>query len=270
MKKILLLFDGPNFSEGAFQYVQHLHRLSPVLVTGVFFPQPTAAGLWSYPAGVPAAVLNGAEETDIDTSAANADRFARLCSENGMKCVVRNDRAIFGVNELKKESRFADLLVIGGETFYRNWDNSEEYLKSVLEQAECPVIVVPEEGYFPETNILSYDGSASAIYAIKQYAYLFPELVNRPTLLVYLERDNESIPEKERIEELARQHFPQLSLIRVDSDRRDFFKSWISDKEKGVLISGAFGRSAVSQFFRKSFISDLLQEHRLPIFIAHK
>ena len=37
-----------------------------------------------------------------------------------------------------------------------------------------------------------------------------------------------------------------------------------------ILVSGSFGRSMFSEMFRKSFVSDVIAEHKLPVFIAHK
>ena len=48
MKKILIAFDGTQFSEGAFEFARALNELSPVLLTGVFMPQVSYANLWSY------------------------------------------------------------------------------------------------------------------------------------------------------------------------------------------------------------------------------
>ena len=50
MRKILLVFDGINFSEGAFEFARHLNEKNQVLVAGVFVPQVNFANLWSYAA----------------------------------------------------------------------------------------------------------------------------------------------------------------------------------------------------------------------------
>ena len=129
---------------------------------------------------------------------------------------------------------------------------------------------MPEKFDFPNKNILAYDGGASAVYAIKQFAYLFPELCDNPTLLVFCEEKNEDIPEKEYIQELAEQHFSNLQIIRLEGDPKRGFKNWIADKKNSILISGAFGRSTFSQTFKKSFVADIVKEHQLPVFVAHK
>ena len=105
--------------------------------------------------------------------------------------------------ELKAETRFADVLIIGSEVFYENLGGKlNEYLQDILHRSECPVVVVPEKYDFPKTNILCYDGSESSVYAIKQFAYLFPELTKHPTLLVYVHEDGKNeFPQQVNIEE---------------------------------------------------------------------
>jgi nucleotide-binding universal stress UspA family protein len=41
-------------------------------------------------------------------------------------------------------------------------------------------------------------------------------------------------------------------------------------KRSALLVSGSYGRSGLSQLFKKSFVNEIIAEHRLPVFIAHK
>jgi hypothetical protein len=202
----------------------------------------------------------------------NIKRFGDYCIKNGIEYRVHKDFDDFALPELKKETRFADLLIISGETFYKNSGSDEpsEYLKEALHGVECSVIVVPEDIQFPDTNILAYDGSASSVYAIKQFAYLFPELTGNETVLVYAnEKENEELPDQVNIEELASRHYNNLVISKVHADPKNFFHSWLQEKRNSILVSGAFGRSGFSRLFHKSFISDIIKEHKLPVFISH-
>jgi hypothetical protein len=145
-----------------------------------------------------------------------------------------------------------------------------DYLMNAVHKAECPVLLVPEYFMFPQSNILAYDGSDSSIFAIKQFYYTFPELCDNATLLVYCEEKGEVIPEKENMYELASQHFSNLQILKLDGDPKKSFNKWILEKKNSILVSGAFGRSTLSQTFRKSFVSEIVKEHQLPVFIAHK
>ena len=274
MRKILLVFDGINFSEGAFEFARHLNEKNPVLVAGVFVPQVNFANLWSYAAaGSGATTIPLIEDEEAKEIEKNIERFRQLCEKHKIEYRVHKDFYDFALPELKKESRFADLIIIGSEKFYANigGNGPNDYIKNALHDAECPVLIVPEKFKFPENNILSYDGSESSVFALKQFAYLFPEFVGNPSLLVYAKNENENeIPNLEYIEELAARHFPDLTIMKLHFDPKEHISRWISEKQSPILVSGSFGRSSISRAFRKSFIKDVIKDHKCPVFIDHR
>lgn len=273
MKKILLAFDATNFSEGAFEYARRLNEIKPILLAGVFLPLSDYASLWSYASGSSRTnFIPTLEEEESKEVYKNIERFKTLCQKNGIDYRVHKDFSDFALPELTKETRFADLLIIGSETFYANLlgDDRNAYLQDALNGSECPVIVVPEHFTFPKRNILAYDGTESSVYAIRQFAYLFPEFCNNETLVVYSRmEDNESIPDKEKLEELAAQHFSQLDFFKLPFDPKKYFALWMNENENAVVVCGSYGRSLTSQYFKKSFIAGVIAEHKLPVFIAH-
>jgi nucleotide-binding universal stress UspA family protein len=274
MRKILLVFDGINFSEGAFEFARRLNEKNQILVTGVFVPQVDFANLWSYAAaGSGVVTIPLIEDDEAELIEKNIEQFKQQCEKNKIEYRVHKDFYGFALPELKKESRFADLIIIGSEKFYANIgvNGPNDYVKDALHDAECPVLVVPENFSFPESNILSYDGSESSVFAIKQFAYLFPEFVQNPTLLVYAKNEAEGeIPNMEYVEELAARHFPDLTIMKLHFDPKEYFAAWTSEKKNPILVSGSFGRSSFSRVFKKSFIKDVIKDHKLPIFITHR
>jgi nucleotide-binding universal stress UspA family protein len=136
---------------------------------------------------------------------------------------------------------------------------------------ECAVLIVPERFDFPSRNVLAYDGSKESVYAIKQFAYLFPELTDAETLLVYANDDAEKdFPDKAQIEELAARHFPKLSMFKLDINPKRFFTLWASEEKSAMLVSGSYGHSGLSQLFKQSFVKDVITDHKVPVFIAHR
>lgn len=273
MKKILLAFDGINFSEGAFEFVKALNEKDKVLLTGVFLPQIDYSGIWSYTGGGIGGPLFMplVEDKDAKTVQKNIERFKALCIKNDIEFRVHKDSDDFALPELKEESRFADLLVMSGETFYKKLETEEpnDYLKEALHEVECPVIVVPEKFEFPQTNILAYDGNETSVYAIKQFAYLFPEFTDNPTVLVYVKEKGNELPNEVQIEELAARHFSDLTLLRLQADPKKYLSSFLLENKGAILVSGAFARSALSRSFKKSFVTETIREQSVPLFIAH-
>jgi nucleotide-binding universal stress UspA family protein len=275
MKKIIMAVDGTNFSEGAFEFVRQLNEKASLLLTGVFVPQMDYANLWSYAAASSggAAFIPLVEEEESDEVIAHIQKFESLCQKHGITYRVHKDFYDFALPELKRESRFADVMILSGELFYRQiiGANQMEYMRHVLHNSECPVLLVPEKFQFPDNNTLAYDGSEESVFAIKQFAYIFPELASNPTLLVYADEDSEKeLPSKDLIIELATQHYPLLTLEKSEINPKKYFAAWVEDKKSSILVSGSFSRSVFSETIRKSFVVDVIRDHQLPLFIAHK
>lgn len=275
MKKILLAFDGSHYSEGAMEFARQLHNINPVFLAGVFLPQIDYSALWSYSGGGKAGdiFIPMVEDEDAAAVQENIRRFEDFCARYDIEFSVHKNFLDFAVPEIKKESRFADLLIISSERFYEQAGNDglNIYLREVLHDVECPVIVVPESFSLPLTNILTYDGKEESVYAIKQFAYLLPEFTAYETLLVCATSNNqETLPQQDNIEELVQRHYSKLKLVRLDTHASKNFASWLEDKNAAIVICGAFSRSTMAQLFHKSFIADVIRQHRLPVFIAHK
>lgn len=122
------------------------------------------------------------------------DRFTKLCDKYGIEYRIHEHFESFSMESLQKEMRFADLAIIDSEAFYKNYDDDQpnSHLKTVLHNAECPVLLVPEGFDKIENIILAYDGSEASVFAIKQFANLLPELCSNKTLLVYADEKNNS------------------------------------------------------------------------------
>jgi len=273
MKKIILAFDGHHFSDGAFEFARRLNKLSPVLLTGVFLPQAQLSSLWSHSSAVASPLMTVLESDDSLIVQENIDRFTTLCEQNGIEYRIHKDFFDFVLPELKRESGFADLIILGSETFYENITirDSNLYLEQALNDVACPVILVPEKFDFPESIILAYDGKQESIFSIKQFAYLFPEFNKLPCMMVYAAGEDETeIPNKIMIEELVAYHFKNLEICKLDISSRKDFSAWLSEKKSSILVSGSFGRSGLSQLFKRSFIKEVIGNHRLPIFVAHR
>ncbi len=273
MKKIILVFDGNHFSEGAFKMATFINEIEEVMVTGVFL-QPIdyrdIVGYSSMGDGSPITVAP--YQTDESVTTKIVKTFENRCQHAGLEFRTHRDTDLFALQELQTETRFADLMILSSELFYDNIGSKQpnDYLKKVLHQSECPVLLVPESYKMPEKLILAYDGEEDSVFAIKQFTYLFPKLFNWETKLVTLEEEAETLPHQELIEELAAKHFSNLTLEVVTTETRTTFPSWISEQEGSILVAGAYGRSELSSLFKKSFLSEVIEEHKIPVFIAHK
>jgi len=272
MKKVLLAFDGKHFSQGMFEFAKYLNEKQPVLLAGVFLPTiEFTEQLYSF-GGVTGPIyfpeLNLEENQGVEK---NIEQLKTLCQKQGIEYRVHDAPVQHIIDELKKETRYADLLIAGSELFYENpgEDTQRDYLENLLHKAECPVIIVPEKYAVPESVILAYDGSEDSVYAIKQFAYLLPELTSLKSILVYASTEN-NVPDMSYIEELAARHFSDITFFRLEANPEKYFDTWLTDNKNTILVAGAYARNFLSEFLKKSFINKTMLEHKLPIFIAHK
>ena len=272
MKKVIVVFEGTRFATSSVNFAVFLNSLQPVMLTGVFLPQTDLASVWSRSGGGGAgrSFVPLMEEVDAGVIQRNIETFTHLCTTNKVEFSVHKDFMDFALPQLKKETRFADLLIIESETFYANAepDGRNIYLHEAITQSECPVIVIPENAEAPASLVLAYDGSKSSVYALKQFAYLFPEMTSLPTLLVYVDGEDD-FPDEANIEELTARHYSNLSFLKLDMDPKKYFPAWLSEKKAAMLVAGAFGRSALSKFMKPGFVADVISDHLLPVFIAH-
>jgi len=273
MRKILVAFDGSQYSEGAMSFARQLNETERITLTGLFLPQVSLANLWSYAdAMTGASYIPLVEESEAELIEKNIDRFKEYCLVHDIRHDVNKAMFDLAMPELRKETRFADVVILGSETFYRSIgeETPSEYLKEALHFAECPVIVVPESYNFPERNILAYDGSESSVFAIKQFMYLFPEFAENPTILVTTNPVSEIPQQEPHIRDLVAAHFNNLSYLHLQMDAKKHFSTWMSEKKGSILVCGAFSRSLISQIFRQSFVEDVLRDHKIPVFISHR
>jgi hypothetical protein len=266
MNKILLAFSGSNFSVGAYELALRLNRTAPIALKGFFLPELVAADFEGRNA-----VVTPENEDEIAVIN-NIRHFTDLCERHHIEYHVHTGNYQLSIPQLVKETRFADLLILGSEVFYQCFydDDGKDYLHDALHKSECPVVVVPEQLQFPEQNIIAYDGSASCVYAVRQFAHLFPELCEKKTTVVYATNDAEELPHLQTMEELMSCHFPDVTYLKLEVLGQKYFNTWVTDQERPLLIAGAFERSTWSAFFRKSFIAEIVTDHKIPLFIGHR
>jgi hypothetical protein len=276
MKKIIIALDGDHFPKGAFEFAKYINEQNEILLAGVFLTPVDYSKLMAYTTvaeGV--AIMPGwlMKNDDDEIVNRNIQLFENACVTDGMHYRVHKDSDITALTSLVEETRFADLLLVSSELFYKNIDQAQPnyYLEELLKRAECPVLLVPENFKKPSQILLSYDGSESSMFAIKQFAYLFSELTDTETILLSVSDDNPvTLPEYGMVTELLARHYPNLQLQNVKTEDKKSFIEWLACQPDSYIVMGSFSRSMFSQLFKKSFAKDIIRDIKMPIFISHK
>lgn len=273
MKKVLVAFDGAHFPSAILDFVLELHNSSPIVLTGVFLPSVdySEAMSYSYYGNAIAPLYLEEYESDAVSIKKNIALFEDFCNKHHIRHKIHQDIKGAVAKGIQRETRYADLLVLSSKYFYENLGDmiQEEYLTDTLHKAECPVVLLPETYTTPDNVILAYDGSAASMHAIRQFIYLLPQYANLNTLVMHADDDDEDLPSLSLIKEYAAQHFNKLAYYQLNADPKKYFNTWIANKGSAMVISGSYGRSAFSEFFRKNFLKDIVKEQQVPLFIAH-
>ena len=272
MKKILFLCDGDNFPQGAFRFIQQLCNAENVFAKGLFFTSIDTEQLIPIgfmPISEPYVKLKEDEKIILRKS---QDRFTKECELHGIKCQVNPYTGSWDRELFIKESRFADFVVLSEELFCRDvLDVQPNYfMGETLRVSECPVIVVPENFESVDRLAVAYDGGKEALFALKQFAYLFPEYTDLPADFVHIKDEQEDdIPDRELLQEFASSHFDSLFASKLHFNAKKYFPSWLESRKNVFLVAGSYSRSSISNAFRQSFADRVIAKHACPVFIAH-
>ncbi len=278
MEKILLAIDPLDFNQPAVDFATYMARLTRSKLTGVFLENIVAEEK-----PVLRKVYGSASlEWEVDEKSTehlnrqqlidqSIARFRQACELRETRCNVHRDRSV-PADEMIAESRYADLLIVDAATsFNKQYDGlPTEFVSEILKEAECPIIIAPESFEQIDEVIFAYNNSKSSVFAIKQFTYLFPQLGEKKTTIVRVSKDGTwNDPDKHNFREWLQNHYSAIGFETLAGDSEDKLFDYIWKKKNILLVMGAYGRTAISRFFRHSHADLLIKMVPQPIFIAH-
>jgi nucleotide-binding universal stress UspA family protein len=277
MQKILLVMDAMQYNVNMLHFGFYLARLTRSKLLGVFVEETTdarASAVMSLHenAGemvLPTEVIEHEERNRVREQ--NVQAFSNACEHNAVNCSVHYTNGD-PVDEIITESRYADMLVVDPEMSLNKTGEGvpSTYIKKLLEKSECPVVVAPFAYSEIDEILFAYDGSRSAVYAIKQFAYLFPQLAEkRLTVLQVDEGDELPVIEKNKLGGLLGSHFASIGFQRLHGQADDELFTFLLGKKNIFVVMGAYGRPVLADIFRHSTAELLIKTLNLPFFIAH-
>jgi hypothetical protein len=272
MKKFLLPLEGKHYPQELLDFVATMQPVTPASLTAAFVPQSDYTAMLELREGAKPPTRSFGKD-DERTLGYFSRRLERFCDDFGIRLKIHVDKEDFSIPSLHKESRYADLMLVSSRHFFAELDADQPnaWMKVMLHRSECPVLLLPDQATLPGELIFAYDGSAASTFAIRQFAYLFPEFCRIPATLVYVNDDPDAkIPDEAAIRELCSLHFKKFRVLRLQMKTEEFYHTWLGMLRNPWLITGSFGRSALSQLFSASFSAELILQHRIPVFIAHK
>ena len=278
MEKILLAIDAINPDRKALEFACYLGRLTKSKITGIFLENLVEEErlVLKEVRGkefMELALDEDSDEYKVKTALINNNIacFKEACTAREVSYKVHRDRGT-PTTEILKESRFADVLVVDAATsFDKHYKSTPtEFIKNILKGSECPVIIAPEHFEGIDEIIFTYDGSSSAVFAMRQFTYLFPQFRHMKLSIVTENEAGEwQDPEKYNLKEWLNEHYSNFhfEVVKGNTDRKLF--DHVCNRKNSFLVMGAYSRSALSQFFQRSHADILIRTGSQPIFITH-
>ena len=271
MRKILLAIDAQHLSNKTIDFACYVAALTKSKLTGIFLENllieemSELAQASSYNNDIPLSY----ERNKITDE--NIRSFREACEKRGVNTNIHRKRGA-PAQEMIEESRFADLIITNAETsFKKKMENTpSEFVKEILEKAECPVIIAPESFDGIDEIIFTYNKSRSSVLAIKQFVYLFPEFQNKKITLLEVNKENEiGVRAKPRISEWLKTYYDEVDFKLLTGDCEEELFKYLLNKKNLFLVMGAYGRNAFSSLIKPSRARLIVKTTDFPIFIAH-
>jgi len=280
MEKILLLADALNYKPENLDFAAYIAKLGKAKLVGVFIENKDLDTVPTIKTFGGAAYV---EEITIDADEhkkradlvqKNIAAFKGGCIQREIMATTHHDVGN-PLEQIIEESRYADL-IIADPALSLTDDNRvpSKFIMEILSKAECPVLIAPEYFEQIEEIILAYDGSPSSVFAIKQLYYQFPKLSDKRVVVLHINKDKIEDWGKHHtyFKEWLDMHFSNVSFLELTGDAREILFEYFMSRNEQVnqlLVTGAFGRSFLSTFFKPSAAELVLKAVDIPIFISH-
>jgi hypothetical protein len=277
MKKFIIAVDGLKYSLNTYKTAVYFAKQAGAHLLGVFLEDMAYHSYKIYDL-VPEEddpttdKLPELEEGDWMLRNDAVEQFERVCEQADVDYTIHRDRNT-AINELLNESVFADLILINSsETLNHYYENKPtRIIRALLSDAQCPVLIIPEDYQVINSLVFLYDGTASSVQAIRTFSYLFPGLMDKNSEVVTVNNKMRQapIPNARLMKEFMKRHFPKARYLTIEGIAENEIVKHFKSTQNNLLVLGANGRGNISRWMKRSLADILIQELRLPLFISH-
>lgn len=278
MKKFLAVFDGYKMSASTLEYAIQLTKLTEAHLVGVFLNEFIYHSYSAYEVMTSyqdyEKVLEKLDAKDEEKREKAALEFQKSCEKERIHFSIHKNKNI-AIQELKHESMFADLIIINQSETFTKYKESlpTRFIKDLLGDVQCPVLVVPPAFKPIDKIILLYDGAPPALHAIKMFSYILDNPQNLPVEVFTVKEKKKTdlhLPDNKLMREFIKRHFPKASFTIAKGDPELEISNYLRNhSENELVVLGAYRRSELSRWFKISMADILMKELNMPLFIAH-
>lgn len=278
MVKIIAAIDGLKYSESTCHYAVWAAQQQQAHLVGVFLDDFTYHSYKIYDllqeeGGFSEARQRKLEEKDEKTRQVAVDKFEAACREGDIQYTLHHDRSI-AIQELLHESIYADMLVVDNTETLTHYPERvpTRFIRDLLCHVQCPVLAVPHRYKPIDRIILLYDGEPGSVFAVKMFSYTLHPASHLPVEVISVNapQDSSHLTDNRLMKEFMKRHFPEASYTVLKGLAETEIVNYLK-KQSGhpLVVLGAYRRNMVSRWFRASMADVLMNDLKLPLFIAH-
>lgn len=271
MKKLLVVFNDLSYSSSLSRFSLELAKSTGACIHAAFVNPLVFGGQnYPFPNDLPVASDEFRMATDVVVTEeklhqTNLKLFRETCREAGVEGRSDANSPVM-VDALVRYSNFADLVLCEADK-----EVSELYLKELLAETRCPVLLVPENSRLPEKLVCCYDHSSSSLLAMKMFSYVLPEWTALPATVLTINPRDDAQANEEQLLSWMDCHFAGGRREIVDGNLEHELVGHIRNGDQpAVVVMGAYGRSAVSRMFHRSLAHVVIGETNALVFITHE
>ena len=273
---ILVGLDGSAFSHNASNLgIEWARRFDAMLVGLGIVDEPAIAHPEMVPIGG-GAYKEHADEVRVARATRQVEQFLEQfslrCAEAGVSSKVLEVVGEAYAQILREAQRY-DLILLGKQTYFHfaTQEGPCETLQTVLKNTPRPVVTVPDRLPGGSTILIAYDGSLQAARALQAFQAVGLD-DGREIHVVTVGTDHvEASRHADRAAEFLGFHGIKaaVQVLATSEDPAAVILGEAKRFNADLVVVGAYGRSAVHEFFLGSVTRTLLKESPIPLFLYH-
>ncbi len=275
IKRILVPLEGSSYTDTATKHACDIARRTGAEVFGKAVIDESKA-IWGTAPAHALAACYAAQTRLADLKEEKRlvsevlELFGQTCTEAG---VAHRKARLQGVpaEMVIEQSIFYDLVVSGFRGDYGIGDeDNEKSVGALLGTSITPFLIVPREYREIKNVLVCFDGSLPAMRSLQDFAVLAEASQFEITILTADKEEEEADFLLQRACDYLRSY--GVKECRTVKERRPVldvvFEASYYDESLDLIVAGAHSRNAVRDFFLGSFVVELLQLARTPVFIG--
>ncbi len=277
-KSILTIWDGKDSSipsirkaiQLTIEAKGHLHIICPAYITII---QGQSYPYLDFPVELKEEERERAQEKATELLE-QAEKFAR---EEEIFYSV--EMAVINRDQLSSlmahTAKFCDLTVLPRPFGPERTETDEKITEGTLLASECPVLIIPDDdnGHREEKIVIAWDGSEHVLRAVRGALPLLRKAKQVDVVIVANSRRAELEAEaSSNIAIFLARHRIKVEvniLPNTAAKVADIIRSHANDLGANLIVMGGYGRSPMREFLFGGPTRNMLQDCRVPIFMAH-